>query len=162
MRSAHQATAVGPAIWAPSYRGSLYLCDTHNKMAQSGMEAEIPGQVVEDLLTSFLSAALGLELHVSIDTLERLPLNHRDRLQAVAVERIIWVAWQTNLGVVLPTARYHHQHSRRMTAHAMLIEWWIPPDTHHAGWWRANPKRPTEWTAGRSHLLASTLSNEKL
>jgi hypothetical protein len=124
------------------------------------MEAEVSRQLVEELLTSFLSAALGLELHVSIDTLERLPLNHRERFQATAAEPIIWVSWRTNLGIVAATGRYDHDHSRRMTAHVMLIEWWIPPDTHHAGWWRANPKRPTEWTVGRSHLPPSTFSNE--
>jgi hypothetical protein len=114
------------------------------------MEGEAPRKLVEDLLTAFLSGALGLELHERIDTLERLPLNHRERFQAIAVEPIIWVAWVTSLGVVSVAGRYDSEQSRRTYSHVLLIEWWIPPDTHHASWWRADPKRPTEWTAGRT------------
>ncbi|SRR5258708_38311289 len=114
------------------------------------MEAEVSRQLVEDLLTSFLNSALGLELHVNIDKLERLPPNHRERLQATAVEPIVWVAWQTSLGVVAATGRYDRDQSLCLGAHVMLIDWWIPPNTHHSSWWRANPKHPTEWTAGRA------------
>jgi hypothetical protein len=105
--------------------------------------------LVEDLLTAFLSGALGLELHMSIDTLERLPPVHRERLQTIGVESVIWVGWQTNVGVVAATGRYDHDQSQRLGEHVMLIDWWIPPNTHHSSWWRANPKHPTEWTAGR-------------
>jgi hypothetical protein len=115
------------------------------------MEAAISPELIEDLLTSFLSSAVGLELHVNIDTLERLPPKHRERLQAIAGESLIWVAWKANLGVVAATGRYDHDQSRHLGAHVMLIEWWIPPDTHHASWWHANPRRPTEWTAGRGY-----------
>jgi hypothetical protein len=114
------------------------------------MEAEVSRRLVEDLLTSFLISALGLELHVNIDKLERLPPNHRERLQAIAVEPIVWVAWQTGLGVVAATGRYDRDQSLCLGAHVMLIDWWIPPNTHHSSWWRANPKRATEWTAGRA------------
>ena len=115
-----------------------------------GVEDAISREFVEDLLTSFLSNALGLELHVSIDSLERLPLHHRERLQSIAVEPVVWVAWAANRGVVVATGRYDAEQSRRLDAHVMLIDWWIPPGVHHSSWWRANPKRTTEWTAGRT------------
>jgi len=28
----------------------------------------------------------------------------------------------------------------------MFIEWWLAAHTHHAGWWRCDPKPPREWT----------------
>ena len=122
------------------------------------MEASISRQSIEDLLTSFLSAALGLELHLGIDKLERLPVAHRERFQAIATEPIIWVAWDSDQGVVVATGRYDSDQSRRVGAHVMLIEWWIPPNTHHSGWWRANPKRLTEWTAGVGHAYPASES----
>jgi hypothetical protein len=119
------------------------------------MEASVSRQFIEGLLTSFLSAALGLELHVSIDKLERLPEAHRERLQALETEPIIWVAWESNRGVVIATGNYDADQSRRVGAHVLMIQWWIPPDTHHAGWWRANPKRLTEWTAGVGYAFSA-------
>lgn len=43
------------------------------------MEAEVSRQFVEDLLTSFLSAALGLELNERIEQMERLPVSYRQK-----------------------------------------------------------------------------------
>jgi hypothetical protein len=110
---------------------------------------EVPPQLIEELLTCFLFGALGLELRVKIDTLRRLPVDHRKRMQTIAAEHLAWVAWQTDCGVVAATGRYYRDLSRRLNVHVMFIEWWISSDTHHAGWWRANPERPTEWTVGR-------------
>ena len=132
-----------------SSNGSLYCKKERKKRVPLGTDESTP-QLVEDLLSSFLFGALGLELFVNIDKLERLPSVHRKRLQAIATEHLAWVAWQTDRGVVAATGRYYRDQSRQLNAHVMFIEWWIPPDTHHAGWWRADPERPTEWTVGRT------------
>jgi hypothetical protein len=125
------------------------------------MEAEVSRKFVEDLLTSFLSAALGLNLHEPIEQLERLPPSYRQKLDALLSEEVIWVAWMTALGVVAATGHYDHERSRQIGAHVLLIEWWIAPDTHHVSWWRADANRSNEWTAGRGHTSVSTSSNEK-
>jgi hypothetical protein len=114
-------------------------------MSQGG---EASRKFVEDLLTAFLSGALCLELHQRIEQVEKIPASHRERLAALE-DSVIWIAWVTNLGVVSATGRYDPEQSRRTYSHVVLIEYWIPPDTHHASWWRADPQHPTEWTAGR-------------
>lgn len=113
------------------------------------MEATVSRKSVEDLLTSFLSAALGLNMHERIEQLERLPASYRQNIDALLSEEVIWVAWMTALGVATATGRYDHERSRQIGAHVLLIEWWIPPDTHHVSWWRADANRSNEWTAGR-------------
>jgi len=99
------------------------------------MEAEVPRKFVEDLLTSFLSAALGLSMHEPIEQFEKLPASYRQRIEALMGEGVIWVACMTALGVVAAAGRYDHERSREMSAHVLLIEWWRPPDTHHVSWW---------------------------
>ena len=119
-----------------------------NNAADSG-EGDISLKLVEDLLTSFLTDALGIELLVNIEDLEKLPASHQLRLQQGVDAKLAWVAWHTNVGVVAATGCYDLGHSRRSSAHVLLIEWWISPDTYHRSWWRANLQQPTEWTAGR-------------
>jgi hypothetical protein len=114
-------------------------------MSQGG---DLSRAQIEDLLSSFLSGALVLELLERIEQLEKLPAPHRERLAALE-ESPIWIAWVTDRGVVSATGRYDPEQSRRTYSHVVLIEYWIPPDTHHASWWRADPQHPTEWTAGR-------------
>jgi hypothetical protein len=129
--------------------GTLYFKKRRSKPMPLGIDEITPPQLIEDLLTSFLFGALGLELRININKLERLPAEQRKRLKEVAAEKLAWVAWQTDRGVVAATGRYYRDQSRRLNSHLMFIEWWIPPDTHHAGWWRADRGRPTEWTIGR-------------
>jgi hypothetical protein len=105
--------------------------------------------LVEDLLTSFLTNAVGLDLHERIVELEKLPKSHRLLMQPEVGAESIWVSWRTSIGIVSATGRYDPEQSRRTYAHVLMIEYWIPPDTHHASWWRADPQHPTEWTAGR-------------
>ena len=112
-------------------------------------EGEIWRKLVGDLLTSFLIGALGLELRANIQDLKKLPASHRLRIQSGIDGETVWVAWQTNVGPVAATGRYDHDQSRRLGAHVLLIEWWMPPDTHHRSWWRADPQHPSEWTVGR-------------
>src|SRR5712664_3914681 len=99
-------------------------------MSQGG---DLSRAQVEDLLSSFLSGALVLELHQRIEQLEKLPASHRERLAALE-ESPIWIAWVTDRGVVSATGRYDPEQSRRTYSHVVLIEYWIPPDTHHARW----------------------------
>jgi len=96
-----------------------------------------------------MSAALGLEMQQRIEQLERLPTAYRERLEGIVEENVSWVAWETALGVIAATGRYDHERALQISAHVILIEWWIPPDTHHVSWWRADLDRPHEWTAGR-------------
>ena len=105
--------------------------------------------MVEDLLTSFLKHAVGLELHDRIFKLEKLPKSHRLLVQPEADGEPIWIAWATDRGVVSATGHFDVDQSHRLGAHVMLIDWWITSGTHHSSWWRADPRRPTEWTAGR-------------
>jgi hypothetical protein len=105
--------------------------------------------LVEDLLTSFLKNAVGLDLHERIVGLENLPKSHRLLVQPEVCAESIWVSWRTNIGIVSATGRYDAEQSRRTYSHVVMIEYWIPPDTHHASWWRADPLHPTDWTAGR-------------
>jgi hypothetical protein len=125
------------------------------------MEAEVPRKFVEDLLTSFLSAALGLIMHERVEQFEKLPTSYRQKIEALIGQDVIWVAWLTALGVVAATGRYDHERSRQISAHVLLIEWWIPPDTHHVSWWRADANRSNEWTAGRGHTSVSNSPNER-
>ena len=131
-----------------AHDGSLYFKKRRKRTVPWGKEEATP-QLIQDLLTSFLFGALGLKLVVNINAVEHLPLAHRQRLQSIAGEQLPWVAWQTDRGVVAATGRYYRDLSRRQNAHVMFIEWWAAPDTHHAGWWRADPERPSEWTIGR-------------
>lgn len=110
------------------------------------MGVEISQRVVEDLLTSFMSAALGLDMHERMEQLDALPMWYRQRLEPLLKENGTWIAWTTGLGVVTATGRYDPQRSRQTNKHVLLIEWWISPDTHHLSWWRADPDRPHEWT----------------
>ena len=105
--------------------------------------------MVEDLLTSFLKNAVGLDLHERIVDLEKLPKSHRLLVQPDASGDLIWVVWRASVGIVSATGRHDPEQSRRTYTHVVLIEYWIPPDNHHASWWRADPQHPTDWTAGR-------------
>ena len=125
------------------------------------MEAEVPRKFVEDLLTSFLSAALGLSMHERVEQFEKLPTSYRQKIEAFIGQDVIWVAWMTALGVVTATGRYDHERSRQIGAHVLLIEWWIPPDTHHVSWWRAEVNRSNEWTTGRGHTSVSNSASER-
>jgi hypothetical protein len=113
------------------------------------MEAETSRGLLEDLLTSFLSVAVGLNLLERIEQPERLPTSYRRTIESLPGENVVWVAWRSAAGVVAATGRYDLERSHQVSAHALLIEWRIAPNTHHVSWWRSDPNRAHEWTAGR-------------
>jgi hypothetical protein len=146
--AASSRTVVGRARGLSLVAGSFIESGIRNKVSGMSQGVDIARKLVEDLLSSFFADALGLELHEAIEQLARLPARHRERLEALE-ESAIWVAWVTDRGVVSATGRYDADQSRRTYSHVILIEWWISSDSHHFSWWRADPKHPTEWTAGR-------------
>jgi hypothetical protein len=139
------ATAVGTAIGFPI---AVLLPKVASKIGGMSQGGGISRKLIEDLLSSFLSGALGLRLLQRIEQLEKIPSPHRERLLALE-ESAIGIAWVTDRGVVSATGRYDPEQSRGTYSHVVMIEYWIPPDTHHLSWWRADPQHPTEWTAGR-------------
>jgi hypothetical protein len=70
------------------------------------MEAEIPLKVVEDLLTSFISGALGMDMHERIHQYKRLPTWHRQKLESLLKENVTWLSWTTALGIIVAAGRY--------------------------------------------------------
>jgi hypothetical protein len=100
-------------------------------------------------LESFVTAGLGLELSARIEDVNGLPeLRIAPTCQSPGSERVC-AAWHTTDGRVTICGSYDHQHSRRMKTHVLWIEWWIPLEIHHAGWWRCDPKRIRDWTRGQ-------------
>jgi hypothetical protein len=103
---------------------------------------------MEELLESFVTAGLGLELSSRVDDVSQLPeakgttCHSQDRARVCA-------AWDTTEGQVIICATYHAEHSKRMRAHVLWLEWWIPPQVHDEGWWRVEPKWPRDWIKGQ-------------
>jgi hypothetical protein len=104
---------------------------------------------MEELLESFVTAALGLELKSRIcdeTQLEELQLGSNGRPPDAAR---VCAAWDTIQSRVTICATYHAEHSRRMKCyHVLWLEWWIPPQVHHEGWWRVEHKWPRNWIKG--------------
>jgi hypothetical protein len=103
---------------------------------------------MEELLESFVTAALGLELRCEIQDPNQLPelrVHPDDRPQERAR---VCAAWRTIQGQVIICATYSAGHSQRMKAHVLWLEWWIPPEIHHEGWWRVESKWPRNWIKG--------------
>ena len=112
------------------------------------MDIDTSQAMMEGLLESFLTAALGLTILSRIpdrreSTEVRVPrpeISHHG-LRAVA-------SWHTDSGRVTACGTYHPERSQRMRVHVLWVEWWIPPHRHHEGWWRCSTKGPRDWTKG--------------
>ena len=103
---------------------------------------------MEELLESFVTAALGLTIESRIEGVSQLPeIQLRPTKEPLDGSRTC-ATWHTSKGRVIVCATYHHEHSQRMKHHVLWLEWWIPPDVHHAGWWRVEPKWPRNWIKG--------------
>jgi hypothetical protein len=101
---------------------------------------------MENLLESFVTAGLGLELVSVIKDVSHLPevkirpTHHLECARTCA-------AWHTTQGRVVLCATYEPGHSQRMKAHVLWLEWWTP-QIHHEGWWRVEPRWPGDWIKG--------------
>jgi hypothetical protein len=103
---------------------------------------------MEELLESFLTAGLGLELKCRIEDVCGLPEVHVRSSHPSQERARVCAAWHTTLGRVTICGTYDPEHSHRVKGHAMWLEWWIPPKIHHEGWWRVEPKWPRDWIKG--------------
>lgn len=107
---------------------------------------------VENLLTGFLSGALGMELIGRLTGFKDVPSVCCSRLNRVEEVAGAWIAWSTPAGPVLAWGCVDAQGSRRINACLLFIEWTDTPSGHHSLWAYCDPKRPTEWTIGRGRL----------
>ena len=104
---------------------------------------------VENLLTGFLSGALGMELIARLFNLSDVPAAPSSRLNLTEEVAGAWVAWSTRHGAVTARGSLDVEGSRRIQACVLRIEWVDTVSGHHSLWAHCNPKRPTEWTIGR-------------
>ena len=106
-------------------------------------------QFVEGLLNSYLKWAADLTLQVRILDLAKLPKGCELWIGFVNETKLPWVAWETSRGLVTATGQYDHEQSVRTGYWVLLIDWSLPPHSRNSSWWRSDPRRPQEWTAGR-------------
>jgi hypothetical protein len=99
-------------------------------------------------LESFVTAGLGLTLESRIQDVNELPEVQTRPTKARPDGVRVCAAWHITQGRVIICATYNVEHSRRMKAHVLWLEWWIPPHIHHEGWWRVEPKWPRDWIKG--------------
>jgi hypothetical protein len=103
---------------------------------------------VEGLLDGYLTWAADFILQTRISDLTKLPSCCAQWIERVNETKLPWVAWQTDRGLVTATGRYDHAQSIRTGSWVLYIEWSLPPHSRNASWWRSDPRRPREWTAG--------------
>jgi hypothetical protein len=103
---------------------------------------------VENLLTGFISGAVGVELRIRLDISE-LPADCRKHLRVAEASGRVWTAWSTERGPMAAWGEYHLEPSKRLYAYLLFVEWWLIPSGHHSQWCYCDPKRPTEWTVGQ-------------
>lgn len=102
---------------------------------------------MEKLLESFVTAGLGLNLESRIPDVSQLPEVKNPPHHSHQYARVC-AAWRTSDGRVIICATYHAEASQRMKHHVLWLEWWIPPQVHHEGWWRVEPNWPRNWIKG--------------
>lgn len=99
-------------------------------------------------MESFVTAGLGLSLECRIPDVNQLPeLQFRPDDHPRERPRVC-AAWHTDKGRVIICATYDRGHSHRVKSHVLWLEWWIPPQIHHEGWWRVEPKWAHDWIKG--------------
>jgi hypothetical protein len=103
---------------------------------------------MEELLESFMTAGLGLTLVSRIQEMSQLPEVQTRPTHPSQESTRACSAWHTDRGQVILCATYHPEHSQRVKTHVLWLEWWIPPQVHHEGWWRVEPKWPRDWIKG--------------
>jgi hypothetical protein len=118
---------------------------THNRRCDN---LDVLAVLMEELLESFVTAALGLQLESQIREVSQLAeVQIPPTCQSKESARVC-AAWHTPQGRVIICATYDHAYSQRVKAHVLWLEWWISPQVHHEGWWRVEPKWPRNWIKG--------------
>ncbi len=118
---------------------------THSRRCDN---LEVLAVLMEELLESFVTAGLGLNLESRIQEVNQLPEVQLRLTKEIPDCGRVCAAWHTTQGRVIICATYNVEHSRRMKAHVVWLEWWIPPHIHHEGWWRVETKWPRDWIKG--------------
>ena len=108
---------------------------------------------VEELPANFLAAAVGLNLFAAVPAVPLLAMAPEPSGGVVSGARAqdaeVWYAWRTEAGIARARAEIDVAHSLKVGTTVVFIEWWVPPHTRHAGWWRFDTRRPRDWTKGR-------------
>jgi hypothetical protein len=140
-------------IFFCAYRIHFSLCDALSHVGETvacwksggrpdpadvGAKSEAEGKrdlevsAIKNILESFATAALGLELKDRIRELSLLPqcLSASDTSDRSPTA---WAAWHTDRGVVTLRALYDEVQSQRVKAHVVKIAWWIGA-VHHDSW----------------------------
>ena len=127
-----------------------------NKSAAAEIAAHRRGEVVveisrsgvKDLLDCFLKGTQGVDRTDRIRDLRELPLWCRARINGAEAHHQVWTAIMTERDWMIAWGHYDLERSRRLNAHVLYVEWCLPPEEHHSGWWRCYPNRPHEWISG--------------
>ena len=125
--------------------GSIESSYVHSRRCDN---LEVSLVLMEELLESFVTAALGLNLESRIQEVNQPPEVQIRPTKEPPDSARACAAWHTTPGRVIICATYNAEHSRRMKAHVLWLEWWIPPHIHHEGWWRVETKWPRDWIKG--------------
>jgi hypothetical protein len=129
-------------------RGAILAIKRSYTHSRRCVDLEVSLALMEELLESFVTAGLGLTLASRIREVTQLPELRLRSAKEPSDSARVCAAWQTNRDRLIICATYHAEQSRRMKAHVLWLEWWIPPQVHHEGWWRVEPKWPRDWIKG--------------
>jgi hypothetical protein len=103
---------------------------------------------IKDLLDGFLNGTQRVAKATRIADLRELPLWARARINGAEANHQVWTALTTERGWMIAWGTYDQERSYRVHAHVLFIEWCLPPEEHHSGWWRCYPMSPQEWISG--------------
>jgi hypothetical protein len=112
------------------------------------MDIDNARSMAEELLESFVTAALGLAGESRIRDVNQLQEVLGPRAKNAPDSARACSAWHTANGRLTACGTYHHDLSQRTKFQVLWLEWWIPPNQHHEGWWRCEPKWPRDWIKG--------------
>lgn len=127
---------------------ALKTSDAMHRASASSLDTLALQHFVEGLLDSYLRWAAGLVLQTRITDLSQLPRHCAPWVERVKATSVPWVAWDTHRGLVTASGQYDHAQSIRTGFWVLFIEWSLPPHSRNGSWWRSDPRRPREWTAG--------------
>jgi hypothetical protein len=132
----------------------LKTSDVQPRAGTNSLDTLAFRKFVEGLLDNYLRWAAGLMLQTRITDLSELPKACAPWIDRINATNVPWVAWETHRGLVTATGQYDHAQSVRTGSWVLFIEWSLPPHSRNGSWWRSDPRRPREWTAGWGHPSA--------